>query len=107
MTSAALDLDHMPLVDQYFKISDTESEFDLFELHHQLKQNYLDQKYDINLWESLLPMFILPQTHYFPDLVLWCQAIYNPLKRTILAQNEDIPISITPETINEMFFFIP
>jgi len=42
-TSATLDLDHMPLADQYFKIVDTKCEFDLFELHHWLKQNYIDQ----------------------------------------------------------------
>ena len=29
-----LDLDHIPLADQFFKIIDTECEFDMFELHH-------------------------------------------------------------------------
>jgi len=47
-------------------------------------------------------MFIFPQTHYFPDLVMWCQARYNPLQRTIVAQNGDILVSITLETIHQM-----
>jgi len=41
-TYVTLDLDHMPLANQYFKIVDTKCEFDLFELHHWLKKNCLD-----------------------------------------------------------------
>ena len=47
-------------------------------------------------------MFTFPQTHEFPDLVTWFQTRYDPLKRTIVAENGDILISITLETINQM-----
>lgn len=48
-SSVTLDLDQMPLANQYFKIADAEYEFDLFELHHWLKKNYLVQQDNINL----------------------------------------------------------
>lgn len=71
--SYALDLDHIPLADQFFKITYTECEFDMFELHHWLKKTYHDNEDEINLWEYLFPMYMFPQTHPFPDLVMWCQ----------------------------------
>lgn len=69
-TSTPVNLDHVPLVDSYYKIADTECEFEFHELHLWLEQKYLEQQDEIKLWESLLPLFSFHQTHDFPDLVI-------------------------------------
>ena len=58
--SDTLDLDHIPLVDKLFKITDTKCEFNMFELHNWLKQTYIDSENEINLWESLFPLYMFP-----------------------------------------------
>lgn len=78
-TSDALDLDHIPLVDQFFKIIDIACKFDMLELQNWLKQTYIDSKDEINPWESLFPLYMFPQTRNFLDLVMSCQAKYNRL----------------------------
>lgn len=40
--------------------------------------------------------------HLFLDLIIWCQSKYNPLQRTIVAQNGDILITFSTKTINKM-----
>lgn len=74
----------------------------MFELHNWLKKTYIDSKNDINLWESFLPLYMFSQIYYFPNLVMWFQAKYNPLQRIIVTQNGDIMISIIPKIINKM-----
>lgn len=61
------ELDHIPLAEKFFKITDIDCEFDMLELHHWLKKTYQDSEDEINLWESLLPMYMFPQTHPFPE----------------------------------------
>jgi len=45
---------------------------------------------------------MFPQSHPFPNLVMWCQAKYNPPYRIVVAHDGDILISITPETIKKI-----
>lgn len=106
ISSATSDFDHIPLVDQYYKIAYIKCEFNLFNLHHWLKKTYLDQRDDINIWESLLPIFMFPQVHHFLDFIIWCQAKYNPVQRTIVAHNGDILVTISPKTVNQMLLIL-
>jgi len=76
-------LDHLPLVDSLFKVIDCECEFDFHEFNLWLKQKYIDKEDPIRLWETLLPLFSLPKTHHFPDLITWCKARYDPVQRTV------------------------
>lgn len=78
MLPPPVDLNHVPLLDPHYKILETNCEFDLFELHSWLKHKFLDQSDEINLWESSLPLFMFPQTHFFLELVSWCQLSYVP-----------------------------
>ena len=105
--SAPIDINHVPLSDHFFQITGTEWEFELYELHIWLKQKYLDKQDEVKLLETLLPLYTFPQTLEFHDLVTWCQASYDPLKKKLVAQNKEILISITSETINQMFSIPP
>lgn len=102
MLPPIIDLDHQPLVGQEYKIIKTRCEFDLYELHNLLKHNFLDPSDEMGLWDSLLPQFIFPQTHHFPEFFSWCQFRYIPSQRAVVAQNGDILFSITPKSINQM-----
>ncbi|MCY6488474.1 hypothetical protein, partial [Actinobacillus pleuropneumoniae] len=73
-----------------------------YELHLWLKQNYLNKQDPIRSWESLLPFYSFPKTHEFPGLISWCQAKYDLVKGVVMAQNGDILITISAQTINEM-----
>ena len=57
-----LDVDHTPLADKDFKISDTVTDFNLLELHCWSHDKFIDQAHDIHLWDSNLPKYIFPQT---------------------------------------------
>jgi len=78
MLPPPVDLDHIPLLDLHYKLSETNCEFNLFEIHNWLKQKFLDQSDEINPWEPTLPQFMFPQTHFFPLLVSSCQLSYVP-----------------------------
>jgi len=97
-----IDLDHLPSIDLQYKISETDSEFDLFELHSWLKKKLLYQSDDLNLWECTLPQFMFPQTHHFHELVSWCQLSYVPSQRAIMSWNGEIMITIIAESISQM-----
>lgn len=85
MLPPLIDLDHLPLVDLHYKIIETNFEFDFIKHHNWLKQKFLDQSDELNLWESTLPQFMFPQTHHFPELVSWCQLSYVPSQRGIMS----------------------
>ena len=68
-TPTQLDLDHIMLVDSIFKVPEAKCEFDFYELHLWIKQNYLDKQDPIKFWESLLPFFSFPRTNEIPDLI--------------------------------------
>jgi hypothetical protein len=55
-----VDLDHIPMVDKDYKITDPRCEFDFFELHSWIKDIFLDQRDEIGLLESNLPLYMFP-----------------------------------------------
>ena len=61
-----IDVEHTPLEDKDFKISDLVTDFNLLKFHCWSYDKYMDQANDIYLWESNLPKYILPQTFQFP-----------------------------------------
>ena len=102
MLPPTIDLDHQPLVDQKYKITNTNYDFELYELHDWLKHKYLDLSDELVLWESSLPQFIFPQTHHFPDFVSWFQFRYIPNQRAIVTQKGDIVFIVTTKYISQM-----
>lgn len=52
-----INLDHLPLAEYLFKVVDCQCEFDFYELHLWLKQNYIDKEDPIRFWETLLCLF--------------------------------------------------
>jgi hypothetical protein len=51
-----VDLDHIPLMDKDYKITELRCEFDFFKFHSWIKDIFLDQSDEIGLWESNLPL---------------------------------------------------
>ena len=49
MVHPPLDLDHIPLADSDFKIHDTLSEFDLFDIYCWWKDKFVDEVDDVGL----------------------------------------------------------
>jgi len=80
-----VNLDELPLVDTQYKISETQREFDPYELHNWANQMFLDVSDELSIWESFLPQFIFPQTHVFPEFVTWCHLGYLPSQRVVIA----------------------
>ena len=103
MLPPPVDLYHIPLPDRDYKIVETKCEFDLFELRYWFPDTYLDQSDEINLWKSRLPLFVFPQSYYFPKLLLKCHASYLSSKRAIISPHCEILFTITSESINQMF----
>jgi hypothetical protein len=100
--SPPVDLDRIPLDDKDNLIADTKCEFDFTDLQSWLKEVFLDQSDDIGLWESNLPLYLLPQIHHFPKFSLKCQAHYIPEQRAIMSSSREIIFLITLETIDQM-----
>jgi hypothetical protein len=97
-----VDLDHIPLADKDYKITEPKCEFDFFELHLWLKDIFLDQSDEIGLWESNLPLYMFPQTFHFLEFALKCQSHYLPSQRAIVSSSGESLFTITPESINQM-----
>jgi hypothetical protein len=55
MIPPPVDLDHIPLADRDYKVTEPRCEFDFFELHSWMKEIFLDQSDEIGLWESNFP----------------------------------------------------
>ena len=90
-----LDVDHTPLVDKDFKIIDTVTNNNLLELHCWSHENFADQADDLNLWNSNLPKYIVPQTHQSLEVIRLCQFSYFPDERAIVTSDQEILITIT------------
>jgi hypothetical protein len=102
MIPPPIDLDHIPLADRDYKVTELRCEFDFFELHSWLKEIFLDQSNEIGLWESNFPLYMFPQTHHFPEFVLRCQASYFPSQRAIASSIGETLFTITSEAIDQM-----
>ena len=77
MVYPQVDLDHIPLADSDYKIHETESDLDLFDIYCWLEDKLLDEADGINLWKTKLPHYIFPITHSFPELIRKCQSCYD------------------------------
>jgi hypothetical protein len=95
-----VDLDHILLADKDYKIVEPRCEIDFFELHSWLKDTFMDQRDEIGLWESNLPMYVFPQTHHFPEFTLKCQAHYSPSQKAIFSSSRETLITITSKSID-------
>lgn len=79
------DFHHTPLVDKYFKIHESLSKFDLFEIYYWMEDQFIDQTDKIRLWDSHLPHYIFPQIHRAPEFFRKCHASYDPNQRAIIS----------------------
>ena len=53
-----------------------------------------------HIWDSALPLAIVPQVHHYPELVEWCVEHYSPENRSILTyETIQIFLTITKEDI--------
>lgn len=84
ITTPHRDLDYLPLADKYFQIKDLEPDKDPLKVFCQFRDNYMNGSDTIGLWESNLPMYILPSVHIFLNIIHQCQANYNPNLRAII-----------------------
>ena len=58
-----VDVEHTPLDDVDFKITDPVIEFNLLDLHCWSLEKSLDQGDEVQIWESNLPKYVVPHTH--------------------------------------------
>lgn len=63
--SYVINLYELPLVDTQYKISETQCEFDLYEVYNWANQKFLDVSDELKIWEYFLPQFVFPHTHIF------------------------------------------
>jgi hypothetical protein len=97
-----VDLDHIPLEDRDYKVTDMRCKFDLLELHSWMKDIFLTQSDEIGLWESNFPLYMFPQTHHFPEFSLKCQANYFPDHRDIASSFGETLFTVTSKAIDQM-----
>ena len=57
-----VDVEHIPLADIDFKITNTVTKFNLLELHYWSQEKSIDQADEVFIWESNLPKYVVPQT---------------------------------------------
>ena len=102
MVYPQVDLDHIPLVDRDYKIHETKSDFDLFDVYCWLKDKILDEADDIIIWETKIPHYIFPKTHSFPELIRKCQSDYDINQRDIMNVIGEIFFYLNAPSIQEM-----
>ena len=79
-----LDVEHTPLVDKDFKMNDTATKFNLLELHWWSHEKSLDRAYEVFIWESNLPKYVVPQTFQCLEVIRLCKSCYFPDQRAII-----------------------
>ena len=57
-----VDVEHIPLADIDFKITNIVTEFNLLELHCWSQEKSIDQADEVFIWESNFPKYVVPQT---------------------------------------------
>ena len=97
----SIDLDHIPLADRDFRISETQCDCDFLELYCWLKDKHANKINEIVLWESNLSHYIFPLIFHAPEFTRKCQACYVPSQRAIMAPFGDILFTITAKSINQ------
>ena len=61
-----VDIEHIPLADTYFNITDIVTEFNLLVLHCWSQEKSIDQVDEVFTWEYNLPKYVVPQTFQCP-----------------------------------------
>ena len=92
------DLDYFPLVDRDFQIKDLVLSESPLRNFCYCRDNYLKGSDIFGLWESNLPMYLLPSVHIFPEIIDYCHENYDPNQRAILSPSQNVlfPITETP-----------
>ena len=78
MLHPPLDLDHIPLAGRDFKIHETISKFDLYDIYYWGEEKFVDGVDDIGLWDTNFPFYIFPKTCSHPELIRKFHSCYNP-----------------------------
>ena len=101
------DLDYLPLVDRYFQVKDLVLSENPLRIFFHCKDNYLKGSDIFGLWESNIPMYLLPSVHIFPEIIHYCHENYDPNQRAVFSLSQTILFPITAQSINEMLQFQP
>lgn len=101
------DLDHLPLADRDFQIKDLTFDDSPLKLNCKYRDLYLNNVDNIGLWESNLPKYQFPSVHIFLDIVHQSHSNYNPNLRAVMSPDQQIPFSITADSINEILQLQP
>ena len=72
------DLDYLPLADRYFQVKDLVLNENPLRIFCHCRDNYLNGSDIFGLWESNLPIYLLPSVHIFPKIIHYCHANYDP-----------------------------
>ena len=102
-----VDVEHTPLADKDFRISDHVIEFNLLELHCWSHDKSIDQADEVFLWESNFPKYIVPQTFQCREVIRICQTCYFPDQRAIITPGKEILFTIIAKSINQMLLVQP
>ena len=73
-----VDIEHNPLANTDFKITDTIIEFNLLELHYWSQEKSINQADEVFIWESNLPKYVVPHTFEFLKVIRLYQSCYFP-----------------------------
>ena len=79
------DLDCLPLADRDFQIKDLVLSDNPLRTFCRYRDNFINGSNIIGLWESNLPMYLLPSVHIFPELIHYCHANYDPNQIEVLS----------------------
>ena len=89
------------MTDTDYKIADPVVEFNLLDIHNWCFEKYLD-KYEILIWETHLPKYVVPVTHLGQEVIRLCQKYYEPDQRAIINADKEVLFTITTQSINQM-----
>lgn len=91
----SIDLDHIPLDDRDYMISETHCEYEMLELYCWLEDKNVDKTDEIRLWELNLPHYIFSLTFHAPEFTRKCQDFYVPSQIVIMTPSGEILFIIT------------
>ena len=67
-----VDVEHTPLANVDYKITDPVIEFNLLDLHCWSLEKSLDQGDEVQIWESSLSKYVVPHTHQCLEVIRLC-----------------------------------
>ena len=88
-------LDYLPLADRDFQIKDLILSENPLRIFFQCRDSYLNGSEIFGLWESNLPMYLLPSVHIFPEIIYHCHANYDPNQRAVMSLSQTFLFPIT------------